>query len=190
VLGKQKQEGFAYPGYDVDRASEEAHKAVKRLANKKLSDEQFQKTLDNAGLFVIVSSLPYQSDEILSVYYIRQAIKQYFNISKGSSKLTPLRIHSEEALYRHLILSMIAATFNIRIMNTIKQYHNDHESLFMSLSNQKSLVYRTQINTCEPQAMANEFYKKFHIKCPLYLKRTDNGLSPQYELPRHDGCQV
>lgn len=87
-LGKQKQEGFAYLGYDVDRASDEAHKAVKRLANKKLSDEQFQKTLDNAGLFVIVSSLPYQSDEILPVYYIRQTIEQYFDISKGSSKLT------------------------------------------------------------------------------------------------------
>lgn len=189
-LGKQKQEGFAYLGYDVDRASDEAHKAVKRLANKKLSDEQFQKILDNAGLFVIVSSLPYQSDEILPVYYIRQTIEQYFDISKGTSKLTPLRIHSEEALYGHLILSMIAATVNIRIMDTIKQYHDDRESLFMSLSNQKCLVYRTQINTCEPQAMANEFYKKFHIKCPLYLKRTDNGLTPQYELPKHDGYQV
>ncbi|MDE7185992.1 MAG: transposase [Lachnospiraceae bacterium] len=189
-LGKQKQEGFAYLGHDVDRASDEVHKAVKRLAHKKLSDEQFQKTLDNAGLFVIVSSLPYQSDEILPVYYIRQAIEQYFDISKGSSKLTPSRIHSEEALYGHLTLSMIAATINIRIMNTIKQYHNDRDSLFMSLNNQKCLVYRTQINTCEPQAMAKEFYNKFHIKCPLCLKRTSSGLSPQYELSRHDEYQV
>lgn len=140
--------------------------------------------LDNAGLFVIVSSLTYQSDEILPVYYIRQTIEQYFDISKGSSKLTPLRIHSEEALYGHLILSMIAATINIRIMNTIKQYHDDRDSLFMSL-----MVYRTQINICEPQAIANKFYKKFHIKCPLYLKRTDNGLNPQYELRKHGDYQ-
>ena len=189
-LGKQGNEGFAYLGYDVDRASDEAHKAVKRLANKKLSDEQFQKTIDNAGIFVIVSSLPYQPSEILPVYYIRQAIEQYFDISKGSSKLTPLRIHSEEALYGHLTLSMIAATINIRIMNTVKQYHDDRESLFMSLGNQKCLVYRTQINTCEPQAAANEFYNKFKIKCPLYLKRTSNGLNPQYELPKHSEYQV
>lgn len=58
-LGKQNHEGFAYLGYDVDRASDEAHKAVKRLADKKLTDEQFKKILDSAGLFVIVSSLPY-----------------------------------------------------------------------------------------------------------------------------------
>ncbi len=149
-----------------------------------------QKTLDKAGLFVIVASLPYQTDEILPVYYIRQTVEQYFDISKGSSKLTPLRVHSEQALYGHLILSMIAATINIRIMNTIRQYHDDRDSLFMSLSNQKCIVYRTQINTCEPQAMANEFYQKFKIKCPLYLKRTSNGLSPQYELPKHNEYQV
>ncbi|MBQ7514635.1 MAG: transposase, partial [Schwartzia sp.] len=189
-LGKQRHEGFAYLGFDVDRASDETHKAVKRLADKKLTDEQFQKTLDSAGLFVIVSSLPYQSDEILPVYYIRQTIEQYFDISKGSSKLTPLRIHSEQALYGHLILSMIAATINIRIMNTIKQYHDDRDSLFMSLGNQKCLVYRTQVNTCEPQAIANEFYKKFKIECPLYLKRNGRTLVPQYELPRHSEYQV
>jgi len=185
-LGKQKREGFAYLGYDVDRASDEIHKAVKRLADKKLNDEQFQKAMDKAGLFVIVSSLPYQTDEILPVYYIRQTIEQYFDISKGSSKLTPLRIHSEQALYGHLILSMIAATVNIRIMNTIKQYHDNRDSLFMSLNNQKCIVYRTQINTCEPQAMANAFYDKFRIRCPLYLKRTGAGLIPQYKLPKHD----
>lgn len=112
------------------------------------------------------------------MYYIRQTIEQYFDISKGTSKLTPLGIHSEQALYGHLELSMIAATMNIRIMNTIKQYHDTRDKLFMSLGNQKCLVYRTQVNTCEPQAMANEFYSKFKIRCPLYLRRTDAGLTP------------
>lgn len=56
--------------------------------------------------------------------------------------------------------------------------------------NQKCLVYRTQINTCEPQAMANDFYKKFKIKCPLYLKRNGKVLTPQYELPKHTQYQV
>lgn len=189
-LGKQNHEGFAYLGYDVDRASDESHKAVKRLADRKLNNEQFQKILDNAGLFVIVSSLPYQPDEILPLYYIRQTIEQYFDISKGSSRLTPLRIHSEQALYGHLVLSMIAATVNIRIMNTIKQYHDTRDKLFMSLGNQKCLVYRTQVNTFEPQALANQFYRKFNIRCPLYLRRTSTGLMPHYELPKRNENRV
>ena len=56
-LGKQKQEGFAYLGYDVDRASDETHKAVKRLANKKLSDEQFQK-ICRAVRHCIITAIP------------------------------------------------------------------------------------------------------------------------------------
>ena len=184
-LGKNGNEGFAYLGYDVGRASDETHKAVKRLVDKKMSDEQFQKTLENAGIFVIVSSRPYKTDEILPLYYMRQTIEQYFDLSKGSSKLTPLRVHSEQALYGHLVLSMIAATINIYIMNTIKQFHDNRDSLFMSLENQKCIVYRTQINTCEPQAVANAFYKKFGIRCPLHLKRAGSTLTPQYELTKH-----
>ena len=117
-LGNHKHKAFAYLGYDVDRASDEVHKAVKRLSDKKLNDEQFQKLLENAGIFVIVSSRKHETSQILPLYYIRQTIEQYFDLSKGSSKLTPLRVHSEHALYGHLILSMIAATINIRIMNT------------------------------------------------------------------------
>lgn len=184
-LGNHKHKAFAYLGYDVDRASDEVHKAVKRLSDKKLNDEQFQKLLENAGIFVIVSSRKHETFQILPLYYIRQTIEQYFDLSKGSSKLTPLRVHSEQALYGHLILSMIAATINIRIMNTLKQYHDNRENLFMSLSNQKCLVYRTQINTCEPQSTANLFYKRFKIKCPLYLKRIGDVLKPQYDISKY-----
>ena len=184
-LGNHKHKAFAYLGYDVDRASDEVHKAVKRLSDKKLNDEQFQKLLENAGIFVIVSSRKHETSQILPLYYIRQTIEQYFDLSKGSSKLTPLRVHSEHALYGHLILSMIAATINIRIMNTLKQYHDNRENLFMSLSNQKCLVYRTQINTCEPQSTANLFYKRFKIKCPLYLKRIGDVLKPQYDISKY-----
>lgn len=184
-LGNHKHKAFAYLGYDVDRASDEVHKAVKRLSDKKLNDDQFQKLLENAGIFVIVSSRKHETSQILPLYYIRQTIEQYFDLSKGSSKLTPLRVHSEQALYGHLILSMIAATINIRIMNTLKQYHDNRENLFMSLSNQKCLVYRTQINTCEPQSTANLFYKRFKIKCPLYLKRIGDVLKPQYDISKY-----
>ena len=189
-IGNHKHKAFAYLGYDVNRASDEAHKAVRRLSDKKMSDEQFQKALENAGIFVIVSSQKHEAFEILPLYYIRQTIEQYFDLSKGSAKLTPLRIHSEQALYGHLILSMIAATINIRIMNTIKQYHDSREELFMSLGNQKCLVYRTQVNTCEPQSAANLFYKKFGIKCPLYLKRIGDALHPQYDLSKSASQQV
>lgn len=141
-------------GYDVDRASDEIHKASERLARGKISTDEFQTTLEQAGLFILISSLPFKNEEILPLYYIRQTIEQYFDLSKGSSNLTPLRVHSEEALYGHLMLSMIAVTINIMVMEKLTMYHENREKMYMTLANPKCLVYRTQVNTCEPQSSA------------------------------------
>ena len=182
-LGHKKHEGFAYLGYDVDRASDESHKALKRARKNHTSIPDLHKTLENTGVFMIVSSLPFDSEGILPAYYTRQLIEQYFDISKGSSKLTPLRVHSEEALYGHLLLSMIAATINVYIQNKTKQIYDDKEEIFMALRNQKCTVRRTKITNTEPQAKANGFYKAFGITCPVYIEQSNGQLIPHFHLP-------
>lgn len=189
-VGTKGQKAYAYLGYDIDRASDESHKALKNAAKGKISERELQKRLDNAGLFIIVSSLPFLKEEILPTYYIRQTIEQYFDIQKGISKLTPLRVQDEDALMGHLVLSMIAATINLYIMNSMKKYSDSREAMFMTLRNQKCLVYKTQINASETQAIGAEYYDKFGIKQPVSLDRTDKGLIPRYSLPKVDQKSV
>ena len=98
--------------------------------------------------------------------------------------MTPLRVHSEEELYEHLMLSMIAATINIMVMGKMKMYHENREKMYMTLVNQKCLVYRTQVNTCEPQSSAQGYYEELGIQCPLYLKRYKEKPGPQYYLEK------
>lgn len=184
LLGHKKHEGFAYLGYDVDRASDESHKAIKRAQKEHSSTASLHKKLEGTGLFMIVSSLPFETDGILPAYYTRQLVEQYFDISKGSSKLTPLRIHSEEALYGHLILSMIAATMNVYIQNKTNCIYDNKEEIFMTLRNQKCTVRSTKISNTEPQAKANGFYKTFDITCPLYIEQSNGLLIPHYHLPK------
>ena len=95
-----------------------------------------------------------------------------------------------DALMGHLVLSMIAATINIYIMNVVKKYSDNREAMFMTLRNQKCLVYKTQINASEAQAIGAEFYKKFDIRIPVYLERTGKGLKPRYDLPKADPGQA
>lgn len=171
---------YAYLGYDIARASDETHKALARAVKDNTDLSALQKKLDDAGLFIIISSLPFSCEEILPTYYIRQTIEQYFDIEKGASKLTPLRIQDEDALMGHLVLSMIAATINIYIMHKLDQYYEDREAMFMSLRNEKCLVYRTQVNPMEIQAAGADIYKKFGIRIPIHLQRTDHGLLPKY----------
>lgn len=181
-LGTNGHEGFAYLGYDVDRASDEAHKALKRAQKNKISIPELHKSLEQNGYFMLASSLPFDTDGILPAYYTRQLIEQYFDISKGSSKLTPLRVHSEDALYGHLILSMIAATINVYIQNRMRTSYDNREAVFMTLRNQKCMVQKNTITTWEPQADANKYYDAFGIKCPVCIEKTTQGLVPKYHV--------
>jgi len=121
---------------------------------------------------------------------VRQTVEQYFDISKGSSKLTPLRVHSEDALNGHLILSQIAATINVYIQKITNQIYDNREEMLMAMRNQKCMVFNDRITTSAPHAKANEFYNAFSIKCPLYIERKGGKLTPQYTLPKINPDEV
>lgn len=179
----QQFEAYAYLGYDVERAADETRKVTKSARKNKLSAEQLQRRLEKVGYFVIISSLNYTEEDILPAYYTRQIVEQYFDIGKGISNLTPLRVHSAEALCGHLLLSMIASTINVYVQKSMKKLANDREELFMSLRNQKCIVYKSKILTSEAQKQANEFYNGFGITCPISIDRSNGVLKPQYHLP-------
>lgn len=113
IGAKLDHQAHAYLGYDVERAADETRKVTASAMKNKQNLSQVGKRLDKAGYFVLLTFLCYTTEDILPAYYTRQLVEQYFDIGKGISKLTPLRIHSEEALRGHLLLSMIASTINV-----------------------------------------------------------------------------
>ena len=137
----------------------------------------------NAGLFILLSSLPYKSEDIIEVYYIRQAIEQFFDLMKGLAKLAPLRIHSEEAMYGHLLMSFISSVISTHIQNETDEYIDREARMFLALRNQKCIVFQNKITTYESQSDANYYYyKKFSIGNPDYFERTDSVWEPKYGL--------
>jgi len=178
-IGKKKRTAYAYLGYDVNRYTDEIHKAAGKPAKKKKSIHEMHDLITEGGYFIILSSLPYASDEILIVYYVRQLVEQYFDISKGLSKLIPLRGHSEDVIFGHLLLSQAAATMNLYIQTAMNVLPENRDDILMSLRNQKCTVYSTRIIPSEAQSKANEFYRKFGISSPVSFKRTKDGLIPQ-----------
>lgn len=183
-IGHKRHEAYAYIGYDIERGTDENYKALKRARRKNSSPDQVHASLQGTGMFVIISTLAFESDGILPAYYTRQLVEQYFDISKGSSNLMPLRVHSAETLRGHLMLSMIAATVNVYIQNKTNRIYDSRDELFMTLRNQKCSLHQSKITTSEPQREANEFYKTFDIMCPLYYDRAGEKMTPKYELPR------
>ena len=78
------------------------------------------KIISNAGYFALLASLPYEAADAVPSYYIRQLVEQYFDIGKGISRMTPLRGHSEETIFGHLLLCQIASTINLYIQQEMK----------------------------------------------------------------------
>lgn len=183
-------EAYAYLGYDVGRGTDEIHKAITKAPDRKTSVEEMHEKIIDSGHFVIISSLPFESEGILPAYYVRQLAEQYFDIGKGISRMTPLRVHSEESVRGHLMLSQIAATINVYIQSKMKKYYENREDILMSLRNQKCEVFGTKIVTREGIRSANEYYSRFKIECPAFILRKDGKLIPRYTMADAFNCEV
>ena len=182
-IGKNKNLAFAYVGFDVDGSSETNHKVINSSRKKAKSIDAMHDAFESSGIFILISSIAYDAAEILEVYYLRQQVEQYFDISKGISRLTPLRVHTEQRVLGHLLLCQIAATINLAIQKRMNQYFENREGMFMALRNQKCEVFAERIVTYEGQSNANQFYKKLHIDYPLSFKRQKDAWVPCDTIP-------
>ena len=114
--------------------------------------------------------------------YTRQSVEQYFDISKGISRLTPLRVHTEQRVLGHILLSQIAATVNLYIQKKMHSSFEDSEEMFMGLRNQKCIVYTNRIVTNEGQSGATQYYNKFRIRYPVSFDTSGERLKPGYGI--------
>ena len=177
-IGEKKRKGYGYLGLDMERASDEVHKAAGKTGKKRKSASEMHDIYTGAGLFALLSSLPFSTNDIVPAYYVRELAEQYFDVGKGISRLIPLRGHSEETILGHLLLSQAASTINLYIQKKMRVMPDDREALLMALRNQKCTIFETKVVTTEPQAKANEFYDAFGIECPASFDRINGKLRP------------
>ena len=109
-------------------------------------------------------------------------MKQYFDVSKGISGLTLLRVHKEQRVLGHVLLIQIAATINSYIQKKMYSSFEDSEEIFMGLRNQKCIVYASRIVTNEGQSGATQYYNKFKIKYSASFDTSGNRPKPSYGI--------
>jgi len=182
IGAKKDHIAYAYLGYDVDRGNDEIYKAIEKAPDHKTTLEDMHRKIQDSGLFITISALPFRNEEILPAYYVRQLAEQYLDIGKGISRMIPLRVHSEESVKGHLMLSQMAATINVYIQRKMKKYYENREDNLTALRNQKCEVVGTRIVTREGVRNVNEYYRKFKIDCPEFIQRKDGQLFPKYAV--------
>jgi len=102
--------GYAYIAVDMDRKHDEIRRyALTALDDDDISDEDMNDTMRSKGVFALLSAEDVEEQDILPLYYERQALEQVFDFSKNNADLLPLCAHSVETFRGHLLLSFIAS---------------------------------------------------------------------------------
>jgi len=155
---------YAYLGLDLSMSSLESSRLFARANREHMRDVDVHREMSSHGIFVLVSTRPIATDKILPLYYTRQQIEQVFDICKNNTNLLPLRVHSEDTLRGHLLLTFAAAVICKKLQDDLKETQYTPENALLSLRNHKCKVFDTYLLTMEPAKRANDIYKFFKLK--------------------------
>lgn len=168
--------GYAYIAIDMDSRNQQIKRSVFASIEDQLSDDETDNRTARLGLFMILSSADISTQDILPLYYTRQQIEQVFDIGKNSADLLPTRVHKEETLRGHLLLTFLATIVLQGLQKDIiaerkKKDKINSEGIFMNLRNQKCKVYSKEVIPQEPVKQVNEIYKLFKMDLPISIPR-------------------
>ncbi|MDR0571826.1 MAG: transposase [Rickettsiales bacterium] len=164
--------GYAYICLDVARFGQETVKYSLEFLNSKidLTDEEAQEKYLKLGMFILISSRKISINDVLPLYYTRQAIEQVFDYSKNDVDLLPLRIHGEKALRGHLLLSFICSIvdglFNIQLEGT----NFGTKAALKELGYLHCNLYENKIITDHLSKQMNDITKHLKISIPDTIK--------------------
>jgi len=162
---------FAYVSIDYSAQADERRQIYMKPPGAFASGEEREASLRACGVFILVSKMQVGVDEILPLYYSRQAIEQVFDFEKNYGNLLPLRVHNEETFRGHLLVSFMAT---VSIMAIDRMFLNAHPKTknktplnFIQarscLRQMKCHVYDGQISVSEPDRQSNEVLKALKI---------------------------
>jgi hypothetical protein len=160
---------YAYVGLDIERKADESRKIFRKAKDLKLGIHQVFDSMEEQGVFIIISSRRIATEKLLPLYYTRQQIEQVFDIGKNYADMLPLRVQGEETFRGHLLLTFIATVIMKLLQDALLKTTFNPFSVFLNLRNQKWKVFPDRVVTSEAFKKANDIYKLFHIKCPAAI---------------------
>lgn len=159
-------QSYAYLAVDADGKHEQKSKYLhKHLPAQKLTSDEIDDKMKEMGIFALLSSQLLDIKEVLPLYYMRQAVEQVFDISKNYAELLPLRVHSEQTLRGHLLISFIATVLLVYINQQLEGSTNNFTSAFLKLRNLKCKVFNAVTVVAEPTKQMKDIIK--HLKLTL-----------------------
>jgi transposase len=108
-------EGFAYLVLDPARKGKEMNALlVKEIEIGKETETIIDEVRFNrCGVMILVSSKKIEPQEVVSCYYMRQAVEQVFGFCKDDLSLLPIRRHNESTIRGYLFMQFLTLIFGL-----------------------------------------------------------------------------
>ena len=162
--------GCAYVAEDIDRKHDELRKYIgAALEDKNVTADEMNAAMQSKGLFVLISSEKIETEDILPLYYTRQAIEQVFDIGKNNSDLLPLRVHGIDSFRGHLLLSFIVSATYVLVNTKLKGSDVCAMGAYQILRNLKCKVYNKKIVVQEANKKMNDIANHVKLAYPVEL---------------------
>jgi hypothetical protein len=161
----------AYIAMDIQRRFDEQIKLLKNFESKNLTCEEADKSLGTKGMFILLSSKKLKVDEVLPLYYTRQAIEQVFDYAKNDVGLLPLRSHGEDTFRGHLVISFMACIAKIVLNQSLEEKSSfSATSAIHSLNKFGCNVHDNYIYPEDISRESNEIADSLKIQYPVKIK--------------------
>jgi transposase len=165
-------QAFAYVSIDHDAQADGRRRIYMKNPNEFKSEADRDDMIRNSGVFILISKNKVSNNEILPLYYSRQAIEQVFDFGKNYANLLPLRTHGEPTFRGHLLVSFMAT---VSIMTLDKLFAAAHPKSkkkktlnFIQarscLRQMKCCVYDDHVSIVEPDRRSNDVLKDLNIQ--------------------------
>jgi hypothetical protein len=144
--------------------------------DENIAKEEYELDKLKFGIFILVSTVDLEANNVLSTYYNRQSIEQLFDYIKNDINILPLRMHSEETFSGHLLLSFIATICFITINKIVKVKNISVNRSIDRLRRYNCRIFNNRmIPDVAPKAV-NEIAKALKIKIPKAINIENNSI--------------
>jgi hypothetical protein len=167
---------YVYLCRDLAMKSIENSKLFTKAEKTGMKSQEVFDAMEKHGIFALVSSRPIAKEKLLGTYYTRQAIEQVFDLCKNYTNMLPLRVHTEETLRGHLMLSFVAAVIVKTLQKQLMGTSYSPIDVFTNLRNHKCKVYDGFLLTQESVKKANDIYRLMGLKIPHQISISQTAL--------------
>jgi len=163
-------EGFAYLVLDPTRKGKEMNALLAQgIETAKEGGDQIDNIKFNrCGLMILISSKKIEAQEVVSCYYMRQAVEQVFGFCKDDLNLLPIRRHNERTIRGYLFMQFLALILFIELREKLLKLCTVEQAL-MLLRHLKCKVFEKELLISEPTKKQKEILDQISVMAPTSM---------------------